>query len=358
MNLSNIFPSFPPRFWIGLSLIGKHDWLRLTPYTDGTNRPATAFSISEEAFREIGIEDVDYIQKSILMMGPTTNGQAKLPSGSTPMGKRTVLDGVHLTWLDCLSKFAAHGPKMFRPTFEQCEAMEQVEINLPIRDYAQPYPAMLIEFPTEYVDLIAKRYEFNKQAPRYLMVRLYDEPRAIFTGATFNATGEDLTYFFQERQEFPTIEHALRTHVAQEEAEERLSETMSRVALNLMLLLCNHPTYVQASNPGYLEKVRNWQRKNPKESNEVEMKTHLYYIGLQQEIVVRRPARQEDEGEEGETGPGSHASPHPHWRKGHWRNQACGPRMVERKRVLIKPCFVRGNNFRGDLGETSATYRG
>lgn len=41
------------------------------------------------------------------------------------------------------------GPKIFRPTARQCEAMEQIEVNLALGDYAQPYPALLVELPDD-----------------------------------------------------------------------------------------------------------------------------------------------------------------------------------------------------------------
>lgn len=39
---------------------------------------------------------------------------------------------------------------------------------------------------------------------------------------------------------------------------------------------------------------------------------------------------------------GNHASPHTHWRKGHWRNQAVGQGRTERKLTWIRPSLVNG----------------
>jgi len=36
---------------------------------------------------------------------------------------------------------------------------------------------------------------------------------------------------------------------------------------------------------------------------------------------------------------GHHASPRPHWVRGHWRDQACGPRHSERMEIWIEPYF-------------------
>ena len=51
-------------------------------------------------------------------------------------------------WLQV--QVAVSGPKVFRPTLDQCLAMEQVAPRIPIGDYAQPYPVMLIDLPEEY----------------------------------------------------------------------------------------------------------------------------------------------------------------------------------------------------------------
>ncbi len=41
---------------------------------------------------------------------------------------------------------------------------------------------------------------------------------------------------------------------------------------------------------------------------------------------------------------GTHVSPHPHWRKAHWRQQPCGPKGKERKLTLVRSVFVRGQS--------------
>lgn len=37
---------------------------------------------------------------------------------------------------------------------------------------------------------------------------------------------------------------------------------------------------------------------------------------------------------------GTHASPHMHWRRGHWRHQPFGPQRRERKDIWLEPCIV------------------
>ena len=47
----------------------------------------------------------------------------------------------------------------------------------------------------------------------------------------------------------------------------------------------------------------------------------------------------------------------PHWRRGHWRSQPCGPGRSERKRVAIPAVLVNGHLFLGSMADTMATYR-
>lgn len=51
-----------------------------------------------------------------------------------------------------VSAWIGEGPKVFKPTAAQCQALEQIEVNLELSDYAQPYPALLVLLP-------AGRYE-------------------------------------------------------------------------------------------------------------------------------------------------------------------------------------------------------
>jgi hypothetical protein len=66
----------------------------------------------------------------------------------------------HKTWLSELwisgadafanwaqSTWLIDGPKIFRPTVEQCAALEQIAVNLELHEYAQPYPALLVDLP-------------------------------------------------------------------------------------------------------------------------------------------------------------------------------------------------------------------
>ena len=47
----------------------------------------------------------------------------------------------------------------------------------------------------------------------------------------------------------------------------------------------------------------------------------------------------------------------PHWRRGHWREQAHGPRLSLRKRILIKPMLVNGREVADPLQVPGHVYK-
>ncbi len=119
--------------------------------------------------------------------------------------------------------------------------------------------------------------------------------------------------------------------------EVQMIKTLQRVLFNYSLLLTNYGHQVK----GYVN------RKgvvHPKEGE-------IVLVGMNQTIKsLHRTENYQSKG-------GTHESPHPHWRTGHWRNQAHGVGHGLRKQVFIKPVFVRSDRFGGDIGTTFVEYK-
>jgi hypothetical protein len=74
-----------------------------------------------------------------------------LVSSGTEEWMRSQIKGVHdATDLWLRAELVTHGPKVFRPTVDQCLAMEQITPKIGTGDYHQPYSVMIVEFPDEY----------------------------------------------------------------------------------------------------------------------------------------------------------------------------------------------------------------
>lgn len=339
MNAENIIPGAPRSMWETvreLALRSKGNgasWLKFKTQVREDGRLGTAFEIDYEAF----------------------TGAA----GAMLRNRPEFQNGLFLCWLEALGEMVVDGVKLFRPSAEQCSAMEQVEINIPIRDYRQPYPAMVIEFPREYRESLTARTG-RKDVPRFVIVRHHEQQAAFFSGCSFerhspNSPGHapELTYFFQDRPEFATVEDALNTHVCQTDAESVISESMTRVAMNLCLLLTQYPTRTGPSSPDtYRKAVDRRDAPGAKgEANRFEAANHVHVVSLQQDIIVR-----ETRSSPGPHEPTGRQMP-PHWRKGHWRRQRYGAGREQVKTVFIRPVFVRSDAFTGDRSASEVVYR-
>jgi hypothetical protein len=99
------------------------------------------------------------------------------------------------------------------------------------------------------------------------------------------------------------------------------TQTMGNVAMNLLMLMVDRPELVESGRP--LKRI-----KAGKGQKQV----------LWQPRWVGRTYRRQTASE----GPqkGSHASPRAHWRIGHWRQQAHGPKLTLRKSIWIEPVIV------------------
>jgi hypothetical protein len=339
MNLSNIFPGLPQEFWAGVVELGNRgEWLS-TLRMDG-DQPRTAYITDKPKVRGLG-KVTDLILDDY--------------------------NGIFRMWVDTLAKASAAGIKMFRPSFEQCESMEHVKLTIPIADYQQPYPCMFLEYPEEYRRSLSLRSE--REAPRHIVLQHRQETNFVFTGCSMGFRSarknpgyqDELFYTFQDRPCFPTIEDALMSvgevsdDVSEEEDRKRavINESITRVALNLCLMLCQHPTRTVPSNPKMLRRaVEGPQEGNIGEANRFEKRTHVHVVRLEQDIIVR-------ENRTTAAGPGEPSGRmiSPHWRKGHWRRQHYGAGNQQVKQLFIRPVFVRQDAFTGNLAQTSVIYR-
>jgi hypothetical protein len=305
----------------GLAWMGQFDWTDLTPASNKEHRWRKAtFPVEVPEFAKLAVS----ITRSF--------------------------DGETYGLLYGLSKLHAVGPKVLRPTFNMCLALEQVDINLPFEDYAQPYEALIIAFPQEWQKYACAKFGVEK-APE-LVTAVYFKGGVLLH--TWFTKHDSLCSVVANRPEFNTMEDALRiayvpdkerglwNRVAFEKPHYELSILVQRLTLNFCLLA----THVGTKEVGWLqpkERVRHERMRERDPRRAMFMAGDIMQIGLAQEIklyqeVTLRAPRD---------GSGTHASPPPHWRRGHWRNQPYGPRNSLRKRKLLKAVFVRPFGYNG-----------
>lgn len=266
----------------------------------------------------------------------------------------TIGDYLALVWMEAFATCLADGPKLFQPTAEQFDSMQHVELRLPIADYRQPFPAMVVRIPTDSRRESARRTNVSlNNAPQWVMLRSGVTKAGkvfVFVGHHFHLEGKDNTHFFQDRVEFESIEDALLSRIPKEgEGPESFDfvEWSGRACLNLMLML----THYGHRNAGPLNPTEYAKHRSKKNLQ------HLKYgdfeaIQMTQHVVVREVVY---------TGRGEDPIPsgvemRPHWRKGHWAMQPHGPGSKLRKRIFRRPVLIRPDRIVGDLGDSQAVY--
>lgn len=248
------------------------------------------------------------------------------------------------TW--AVATFLGGGPKIFRPTIEQCESLRNVDLRITLADYRQSFPAIVVVFPAEF------RAE---NWPPHLLVA--HDPSQNLLGAFYGSVSRG----FVESAIATTPEEELESMLAKDNNDGHYEfefDDARRVALNSMLLLTQYETRIRADNPERVQELkRNASRSSHKPAiarrrreSEERLIGEPEVIEFTQHVCVR-----EEQGGD-RAGGNSHIEVSPHWRRGHWRRQAHGLGRELRKLIFIRPVLVREDLFAGPLHQTSASY--
>jgi hypothetical protein len=258
------------------------------------------------------------------------------------------------TWLeDCVMKgqdafamwaaslWLVDGPKIFRPTREQCFALEQIEVNLSFEDFSMPYPTLMVDLPKD----LYSPYECC----------LVHKDKDILT---FCTTSRDHAHDIVTTIHHGTLnlEEPFRKYDEDCEDFESVATTRAiRVAANSCLALSNYGWHKKYLYPKDVQQD-NWYAKSDDDRGKrarKRLETALELVTFSQEVKLHDiSSRVSEPGEP----TGMYKSPH--WRRGHWAMQAWGPGHSLRKRILRKPVLVRKDLFMGDLSLTETNYQG
>jgi hypothetical protein len=327
------FASVCPRDWhAGLAWLGRFDWLELIVLPERHSGSRVRW----EVFRGKPGWDQNPMLERVLTIAER--------NGVLP-----------LVWLDALAAALAGGPKLFRPTEEQFEVMEQVELRLPFDAYRQPFPAVTVQVPpgarARIERLTGKPAGW---APAWVLVRhrprVGESPAALFTGARMD--GMDQTDFFHERHEFPFIEGGIRARYLRpgdEEAPFVAMEAVTRASLNLMLMLAHwgHKGGGPLDPEAYAKHRRKPQLERLRHGD-------FLTVNMVQDVLLRAAPAAAEVGEPGEpTG----RELRPHWRRGHWRHQRFGPGGAAVRLQFIEPVLIRADRAVGELAASSYAIR-
>ncbi len=289
----------------------------------------------------------------------------KAPALAIEMAKTVfMMGGSSCTESYVMSRTLAEGPKVF--AFSDaltCEALENFDLSVATTDYLQPFPSVVIELPTDYTRKRVVPFEQGTHAPDFLIVR--HEPEAGCVLITMHLTSHQVLTRLLKLDSTLTLEEmwqkAERIWASKDTSgmtpeEIVLGNALSKLALNVCLMAtaygirCLGPV-----NPSHYERLKRQAKvarkrgRDQQEKAEMELRmTPVRYAFAQEATLYRRePGEVRTEGNE--TG-GWTVSPH--WRRGHWRSQACSPGRSERRRVAIPSVLVNGHLFAGSPADS------
>ena len=247
--------------------------------------------------------------------------------------------------MKALSWWLLDGPKVFVPTKIQCQAMEHIEINLPVADYSQPYPAIMIDLRSmgycPFESVLACHDFSGAHCVITCCINSHDHLNDIAT--TVGRTD-------------CMIEESVRKFDANiTEDESSLACKVLRIALNSCLALSHYGNHIEYLYPKEVDSDRRLAREYSERGKKARQRLSLAVqkISFDQEVRLHRVVHKRVEPGE----PTGREMP-PHWRSGHWAMQPYGPTQSLRKRILRPGVMVRRDLFLGDDSDSSATYRG
>lgn len=260
---------------------------------------------------------------------------------------------VHIAIVDAICASISGGLKIFSPTAEQFEAMQNVELNITMSEYRQPYPAMFVKIPQSCREVLAKGCGLAiGDCPEVVLCRhRTGEVSQMVLVHFFRESGNpvEMVHFLSDRIKEVSIEHGLlrRIRSAGEDPKQyQFTEASGRAVINLMMMLTY---YGSRLGEPLCKREYDYHRRDPKVA-------HLKHgdfraVEMVQDIVVRAESRQTCRGEP--TG----EIKAPHWRRGHWRRQRCGVGNQDTRTIFIKPILIHEDWIVGDLSDSRSEYR-
>ncbi len=260
------------------------------------------------------------------------------------MGASSVIEGY------TMSKMLAAGPKVFSFDALTCEALENFELNVASSDFRQPFPSVVIQLPRDYIEKRVVPFDEGTHAPDFAVAH-HDPEKNVVMLIVRMSSHQVLTRLLK-LDLAPTLEDVWdmgkrswgpEDSLAMTAEEHALGTAICKLALNVCLLGTTYGVRcLGPENPSHHRRLQHFAEvarkkgRERKEVAEIDLLTHPLRFAFAEDVVVF----QREPGEE-RNGVGGWTVT-PHWRRGHWRLQPCGPGRSERRRIAIPSVLVNG----------------
>ena len=280
------------------------------------------------------------------------------PGGPRP-SSRTIYSDLYFM----SSKVLATGQKTLRLSPEWCEAFENTELTLRFKDYRQPFPTMVIEFPANYAQ--AKFVPGEGVYPECVAVHHEEDEQVLMFEIVFR-TGQlttlipyrlddDIESVFQKLVAVPLDEIGFNLHGI-----EAAVTPFLRITLNAVVAMIYgsdwhklDPTKIERQTRKRLKTQAHAKDKFAAQKARLRIDMLPEYFQFDQ--TIKAFEEQEMYTNESPESAGSHKKTH--WRRGHWRQQVFGPGRTLRELRWIRPTLINAGLFKGDLKDTTTTYK-
>jgi len=255
-----------------------------------------------------------------------------------------------------MSRTLSEGPKVFAFDALTCEALENFDLSISTSDYQQPFPSVVIELPADYTRKRVVPFDAGEHSPDYVIVR--HEPEGQCVMVAMHMTSHQAMTRLLKLDPAWTLEEmwskGKRTWDAKDSLEMTPEETvlgsaLSKMALNVCLMATAYGVRcLGPSNPSHYERLKRHVKVAAKkgrerlERAEMELLTAPVRYAFGQDVVLYQRETGEGDSEKGGW------TVTPHWRKGHWRWQPCGPGRTERRRIAIPSVLVNAHKMVGE----------
>ncbi len=249
-----------------------------------------------------------------------------------------------LLQLDTLlwAKILGNGPKIFRPTLYQLSMLEKMTLNLSTAEFATPFETIVVELPEGYADTIegfkpaiavlhydkATNFIVHSLATTEHVVKSFWAPKG----------EEQLELWFDDSDQYYE-DFASRSDIPVTKTETMIETRVRRAVMNYCLLLdeVGIKKHGPATPNAYAQLVK-WCQKNNKHTakNKMGLVAQPIVYGIARDTKLVRIIDNTTDLPSDPTG----RKVSPHWRRGHYRMQPCGPGRSERKRIRIPPIMV------------------
>lgn len=256
--------------------------------------------------------------------------------------KPAMSSGADAVGLWATSMWLIDGPKVFRPTVIQCRAMEQVEVRLNFEDYAQPYPALLVDLP-----------EDGKYDP-FLYVLAFKSENTLVFNLISRENLNDITTTISGWHTHCAIEESLQKFDRDCESTHESASRALRVAANSCLALTNHETATGFLFPQEVERDRRFAAEKTERGERAKerLPLHAMLVAFKQTVILHKTI-----GEATDEHDPTDREVNSHWRRGHWARQPYGPNHSLRKLILRPPVLVRADKFLGETADTTTLMK-